>query len=171
MNDVTGSANPASGAPRRDAPGVIVFPPALYLATLLSGILLSYFWRWPLLPGSVSNSWFRIAGGVMIVPGLSLVIWGRARMMSAGTNVIPTRPALVIVTDGPFRFTRNPLYLGNLIVYAGLILVFNSAWLAILLIPMLLLLNYGIVQREERYLEAKFGNDYRAYKARVRRWL
>jgi protein-S-isoprenylcysteine O-methyltransferase Ste14 len=92
-------------------------------------------------------------------------------MVRAGTNVLPTRPALAIVTDGPFRFTRNPLYLANAVAYLGLTLVFNTVWTLLLYVPMLLVIHWGIIRREERYLEAKFGETYLAYKARVRRWL
>ena len=92
-------------------------------------------------------------------------------MMRAGTNVPPHKPTLVIVTDGPFRFTRNPLYVGGSLAYIGLCLFFNLVWGLILMLPMLVLLNWGIVRREEAYLERKFGEAYRAYKARVPRWI
>jgi protein-S-isoprenylcysteine O-methyltransferase Ste14 len=92
-------------------------------------------------------------------------------MREAGTNVLPSKPALTLVTSGPFRFTRNPLYVMNALVYLGLTLICNSAWLLGLFVPMLLVIYWGIIRREERYLEAKFGEAYLAYKARVRRWL
>lgn len=92
-------------------------------------------------------------------------------MRRAGTNVLPGKPTLSIVTGGPFRFSRNPLYIAGSVLYLGLTLISNSAWPLVLSVPMLVVLDWGIVRREERYLEAKFGGDYLAYKTRVRRWL
>jgi protein-S-isoprenylcysteine O-methyltransferase Ste14 len=100
-----------------------------------------------------------------------LAQWGARTMRRAGTNVLPNKPSLAIVTDGPFRFTRNPLYLTNAIFYVGLTFIFNTVWPLLLLVPMLFVVDWGIIRREERYLEAKFGGDYLAYKVRVRRWL
>jgi protein-S-isoprenylcysteine O-methyltransferase Ste14 len=92
-------------------------------------------------------------------------------MLRAGTNVIPSKPSLVIVTNGPFRFTRNPLYLAATTAYLGLTLLFNTVWPLLLFAPLLLTVYWGIIRREERYLEAKFGDVYLAYKAKVRRWI
>jgi protein-S-isoprenylcysteine O-methyltransferase Ste14 len=80
------------------------------------------------------------------------------------------KPSLKIVMHGPFRFTRNPLYFANVVAYLGLTLILNTVWPLILITPMLLVFNRGIIQREERYLQAKFGDEYLAYKARVPRW-
>ena len=150
-----------------DSPGVIVFPPALLAGTLLLSILLNlvcplHFPR---------MAWMKVAGGLLFVLGGFLLGWGRRTMVRAGTNVPPHKPTLAIVTDGPFRFTRNPLYVGGTAAYLGLGLGFNLVWALILVAPMLFLLSWGIVGREERYLEKKFGETYLAYKARVRRWL
>ena len=150
-----------------DSPQVIVFPPALLLGTLLLSILLNYLWPWHF----SSSVWTKIIGGVFFVSGIFFLAWGRAVMVRAGTNVPPNQPTLVIVTDGPFRWTRNPLYVGGTIAYLGLTLAFTQLWGILLLIPMLLILNRGIIQREERYLEKKFGETYLAYKTRVPRWL
>lgn len=150
-----------------DSPGVIVFPPALLLGTVLLSVLLNLLWPWHF----PSSSWMKPLGGVLFICGIILVGWGRRTMIRAGTNVPPHKPTLVIVTDGPFRLTRNPLYLGGSTAYLGLSLGFNLVWGLILLVPMLLVLNWGIVRREERYLERKFGDAYLAYKARVPRWV
>lgn len=159
----------AAGDPS-DSPGVIMFPPALWAATVLLGLVMHYFWRWHIM-ATVPAWCLASLGALMIVLGGSLAIWGRNTMVRGGTNVLPSRPALAIITAGPFRFTRNPLYLGNLLVYVGLTLIFNSAELLALFLPMYLLLHWGIVRREERYLEGKFGAAYLAYKASVRRWI
>jgi protein-S-isoprenylcysteine O-methyltransferase Ste14 len=150
-----------------DSPGVIVFPPALFVGTLLLafGIHLLYPMH---LAGGV---WIRIVGAALVVVSGVLSRWASGTMRRAGTNVLPNRPTLSIVTDGPFRCSRNPLYLAGLLLYLGLALVFNSGWPLLLYAPMFSVLNWGVVRREERYLEAKFGDVYLAYKARVRRWL
>ena len=150
-----------------DSPGVIVFPPALLLGTILLSVLLNLTWAWhfPYLAG------MKAIGGLLFICGGVLVGWGRTTMVRAGTNVPPHKPALVIVTDGPFRLTRNPLYLGGTTAFIGLSLGFNLVWGLILLVPMLLVLHWGIVRREESYLERKFGENYLAYKARVPRWV
>jgi protein-S-isoprenylcysteine O-methyltransferase Ste14 len=144
-----------------------MFPPALYIGTLLIGLLLHLLWPWHISVGS----WVRICGAVIALTSGVLAQWGARTMRRAGTNVLPNKPSLAIVTDGPFRFTRNPLYLTNAMFYVGLTFIFNTVWPLLLLVPMLLVVDRGIIRREERYLEAKFGDAYLAYKARVRRWL
>src|SRR5579862_4869043 len=107
-----------------DSPGVIVFPPALLLGALLLTILLNFLW--PLhFPYS---AWMKVIGGVLFIGGVFLIVWGRTTMVRAGTNVPPHKPTLAIVTGGPFRFTRNPLYLGGNTAYIGLSLAFNLVW-------------------------------------------
>src|SRR4029434_1998025 len=125
-----------------DSPGVIVFPPALLFGTLLLGILLNLVWplHFPRL------AWMKVAGGLLFILGGFLAGWGRRTMMRAGTNVPPHKPALAIVTNGLFRFTRNPLYFGGTAAYVGLSLWFNLLWALILLVPMLFLLNWGIMR-------------------------
>src|SRR5262245_26670544 len=107
-----------------DSPGVLVFPPALLLGTLLLSILLNLVWplHFPRL------AWMKVAGGLIFILGVFLAGWGRRTMMLAGTNVPPYKPTLAIVTNGPFRFTRNPLYFGGTGAYIGLSLWFNLAW-------------------------------------------
>ena len=92
-------------------------------------------------------------------------------MLAAETNINPFKPTTSIVSTGPFRFTRNPLYLAMTLIYLGLTLVANTGWCFPLLIPVLLLIHFGVVAREERYLERKFGESYREYRLRVRRYL
>ena len=150
-----------------DSPGVIMFPPALYLGTLLIGLLLHLVRPIHLEPAL----WARFAGVAIFACGASLATWGRRTMVRGGTNVLPSQPALAIVTGGPFRFTRNPLYLGATLGYLGLTLLFNTAWPLVLFAPMIAVVYHGIIRREERYLEAKFGAVYLDYKTRVRRWL
>ena len=87
------------------------------------------------------------------------------------TNVFPTQPTLALATDGPFSFTRNPLYIAAIGVYLGVTLWVNSLVMLLLVIPMAIILHSGVVLREEQYLKAKFPEEYGGYQARVRRWL
>jgi len=150
-----------------DSPGVLVFPPLLFGATLALGLLLH--WAYPVHP--LPSVPARLSGALLLVLSALLARSALAAMKRAGTNVRPDQPTLAIVTDGAFRFSRNPLYLAATGLYLSVALLVNALWPLLLLIPMLAVLQWGVIVREERYLEAKFGDTYRAYKARVRRWL
>jgi len=150
-----------------DSPHVIVLPPLLYVVALGAGLLLNWAAPRPLLSSSL-RCWM---GGALVVLGLGITGWGRTLMARAGTNVNPFQPTTALVTTGPFRFSRNPLYVGLTLAYLGGALLTNSVWVLALLVPVLLVMHYGVVRREERYLEAKFGDAYRAYRGRVRRYL
>jgi protein-S-isoprenylcysteine O-methyltransferase Ste14 len=108
---------------------------------------------------------------VCIVAALLLVGSALGLFRLAGTNPLPMRPTTSLVVRGPYRLTRNPMYLGLALLYAGLALLFDLGW-ALVLIPVLLfVVHTQIVASEERYLEATFDDEYRAYRTRVRRWL
>ena len=92
-------------------------------------------------------------------------------MTAAGTNVNPTLPTTAIVSSGPFRFSRNPLYVALNLFYVGISLVINTWWGAVVWVPLLLVMHFGVILREERYLDRKFGEPYREYRAKVRRYL
>jgi len=89
----------------------------------------------------------------------------------AGSNVPTNRPTTTIVESGPYRFTRNPIYLGMFLGLIGLAIAFDNLWLLMMLVPFALIIRYGVVAREEAYLERTFGDVYRGYRSRVRRWL
>ena len=153
--------------PSSDTANVVVLPPLLYGMALAVGFLLQ--WLAPrAIVASATRYW---AGGIVLALGLALAFWGRHHMERAGTNVNPREPTTALVVSGPFRFSRNPLYVALTLMYAGLAVVANAFWVLVLLVPVLLLLHSGVVRREERYLEAKFGEAYRQYRARVRRYL
>lgn len=112
----------------------------------------------------------RIGFGILIV-GVGLAAWGMVTFRRARTAVIPHHAASQLVASGPYRFTRNPMYVGLTIVYIGGAVVLNSAWPLILLPVVLILLAHFVVVREEQYLSDAFGDEYAAYRSRVRRWL
>jgi protein-S-isoprenylcysteine O-methyltransferase Ste14 len=151
-----------------DNPGVIARPPLLYLGTLLVGLGLNY-----LVPVRLGlDTATRYAGGgVLAIAGLALAAVAIGAFRRGGTNVRTSEPALHIITAGPYRFSRNPIYVGGTLLYAGIAVLVDAPWALVLLAPLLVVMRYGVIAREERYLAAKFGDDYRRYKDRVRRWL
>jgi len=157
--------NRAAASP--DNPGVVAMPPFLYGGAFLLVLLLRALWRLPIVERG-SLLW---PGLALVVVALGIAIWGRRTMVAAGTNVRPTQPATTIVTSGPFRFSRNPLYCALTLLYLGLTAIVNTWWGVIVLAPLLAVMHVGVVLREERYLERKFGEPYRQYRGRVRRYL
>ena len=152
----------------RDSSGAVVRPPIAWAFTAIAGLALDWLHPLPFLPSAVPAGWL---GGVVILAGLALLIWAATTFRRAGTEVRTGQPAARIVTTGPYRHTRNPIYIGMFLGLVGLAAGFDSLWLLVLLAPFYLLIRYGVVAREEAYLELKFGDAYRAYRARVRRWL
>lgn len=150
-----------------DTPDVIVFPPVLLGGTMILGALINWLWPLPLFPTSMA----RILGAALIVMGAAVGFAAVHALRRAGTNVRPDQPTLSVVTDGPYRWSRNPIYLAGLVVYLGVTALINGPAPVLLLFPMFALLRWGIVLREESYLSHKFGDAYGRYQGRVRRWL
>ena len=150
-----------------DHPGVVAMPPLLFAGALVLVLALRWLRPMPISGGAVAL-W---SGLVLVVLGLGLAVWGRRTLMAAGTNVNPRLPTTTIVTAGPFRFSRNPLYLAMTLLFLGLTVTLDTWWGLVVLIPLLILIHWGVVRREERYLEKKFGESYRQYQAQVRRYL
>lgn len=155
--------------PAKDTPGVIAPPPFIFLAFLLAGWGIDKALGTPALP--VEATARKAAAVALIVGGLVLEGWAGGLFKKAGTNVVPYSPATALVTDGPYRFSRNPMYLGFAVTYLGLAVGLNAPVAIALLLPCLVFVTWGVIMREERYLEAKFGAPYTAYRQRVRRWL
>lgn len=152
-----------------DKPDIVILPPVAFALALGLAVGLGYLAPLGLLPPR--GGWSLVPGLVLIAAALALGGGGIWAFKAAGTNVHPTEPALVIVENGPYRFTRNPMYLGLVTLMLGLGLAVPLDW-ALLLAPSLwAVLHYGVVLREEAYLTAKFGETYTAFKARTRRWL
>jgi protein-S-isoprenylcysteine O-methyltransferase Ste14 len=151
------------------ASGVRVFPPLLAAAGIVIGLGLTLLWPIPI----VAPPTARVLAGlgvVLFVVFLLLAASANLTFRRVGTPANPYAPTTQLAVDGPYRFTRNPMYLGLLLLTVGFALVMNSMWLILLAVPVMLLLRNLVIVHEERYLEEKFGDDYRAYCQRVRRW-
>lgn len=154
----------------QDYADVVVKPPILFAGAVLLGCLLS--WIVPIGPGFGSaNVRALAAGGAFALVGLALGALSVREFRRAGTSVVPGEPSTALLESGPYRFTRNPIYIGFVIFYFGLAIMLTSAWMLVLLVPVLIVLQRGVVEREEAYLQTKFGEAYRKYQARVPRWL
>ena len=156
-----------------DNAGVRVPPPLIYIAVLAFALVFDLAIGGPRIgtPLGIPNI-VRIAAGVaLFLIGMLLGGRGLALFRLAGTEVRPWMPSTALVTSGIYRFTRNPMYLGLTLCYAGLSLLADSAIALLCLIPLLVIITYGVIKREEHYLEVKFGEDYREYKGKVRRWI
>src|SRR5262245_12398988 len=150
--------------------GVIARPPLLFLATLLSGFVVDRLLPLPYpVPGIDLVRW--IIGGSLILIGLTLVATGIRNFSRAGTPVPTNEPTRALVTTGIHGWTRNPIYLGMFVLYVGIGVAAESPWVLVLTLPLAITIRYGVVAREEAYLERRFGDAYRDYKTRVRRWL
>lgn len=149
---------------------VIARPPFLFLACLILGLVLDRVWPLPLsLRETAPLIW--TAGGVLIVLGVAIFAAGVRNFSRAATPVPSTRPVRTLVTTGIHGWSRNPIYVGMFLVYVGIGVAAQSTWVLVLTLPLAILIRYGVVAREESYLERRFGDAYRDYKARVRRWL
>ncbi|HEX2448158.1 MAG TPA: isoprenylcysteine carboxylmethyltransferase family protein [Methyloceanibacter sp.] len=157
-------------APGSDYADVAIKPPFLFLGALALGCLLSLVL--PIGPGLASpNGLGFTVGAIFVAIGLALAILSVRRFRIAGTSVVPGEPSTALVVEGPYQFTRNPIYIGFVLIYFGLAVILTSLWVLLLLIPVLIVLQRGVVEREEVYLERQFGDAYRKYQARVPRWL
>jgi protein-S-isoprenylcysteine O-methyltransferase Ste14 len=151
----------------QDTPGIRVPPPLLYLLPLASGLLLDRRIHIPFLPRRVA----RIIGWPLVGGGVALSGWAIRTMRNAETTMRTDKPVSNLIQEGPFRYTRNPLYLSDAMIYAGIAVLRNSLWAIVLLPLAMIAIQREVMGREERYLERTFGEEYLAYKARVRRWV
>ncbi|MDC7785555.1 isoprenylcysteine carboxylmethyltransferase family protein [Rhodoplanes sp. TEM] len=157
---------PTDGA---DKAGVIAPPPLIAAVTLAIAAGLEQ--AWPSGGAALLGLGPRlVAAAVLAAAGLVLAVAGERRFLRAGTDPLPWRPATALVTDGIYRYVRNPMYVGLGLLMLGLAVGFGSLWLLGLMLPTGLVLHYGVVLREERYLERKFGDRYRDFRARVPRY-
>jgi protein-S-isoprenylcysteine O-methyltransferase Ste14 len=151
-----------------DNPGVIAFPPLIWLVGAVISALVHFFViQLPIMRYGISL----VCGIALVILAPALALSALVTMKAAGTNVDPAKPALTIVRGGPFRFTRNPMYLALCLLQVALGFFLND-WITLLfVVPLFLILHYGVILREERYLTAKFGEPYLQLKRQVRRWI
>lgn len=152
---------------QRDIPGVLVWPPVLYGGAAIALLALDWLVPWPL-AGHPAALW---AGVLLLALGVAFNVWGSLVMRKGGTNINPALPTKALVLSGPFRLSRNPLYVAASVMFLGLTLIVDSVWGLLILVPVLAVMHFGVILREERYLEDKFGESYRRYQATVRRYL
>ncbi|HUG28624.1 MAG TPA: isoprenylcysteine carboxylmethyltransferase family protein [Gemmatimonadales bacterium] len=152
--------------PARDTAGVIAPPPLIYLVPLVAGLLLDR--RAPI--GGIPSGPAQLLGTLCLM-GFSVAVFAVVAFHRAGTRPEPWKPTTALVTSGPYRFTRNPMYLGFTLLYLALALWFGGYWTLLLLPPVLAVMIHGVIRREEAYLSGLFGAEYDDYRQRVRRWL
>ncbi len=151
----------------RDKAGVVAPPPLIYIGALVFGLLLNRRFPVAFLPRRATRG----LGWALLGAGALLLGWFERAMRQADTPTNPYKPVSHVATGGPFRYTRNPGYLSMAMIYAGIAARANALW-AILVLPVaLLVIQRGVIEREERYLERKFGEEYLRYKTTVRRWI
>lgn len=150
-------------------PGVRFPPPLLFVAGLVVAWALDrYVVAIPLPRGA--DALRTVLGGALVTAGVALAAWGGLTFQRARTAIIPHKSASTIVTHGPYRYTRNPMYTGMTTAYLGGAALLNSGWALVALPFVLLALVRMVIHREERYLSSAFGAEYARYCARVRRW-
>ena len=154
----------------QDRSGVRVYPPVVFAGGLLAGGLVQHFWPFPIVLSGFAGL---LRGGGIVVISLTsaLALWSVHAMRIVGTSPNPVRPTTALTFAGPYRFTRNPMYLAFSLMSAGVAAVANALW-PLLLVPLIVLaIHRFAIRPEERYLAGKFGPDYLAFKTRVPRWL
>ncbi len=159
----------AAEVENQDHPGVLAPPPLIFTIPLLVGLLID--WRLSIVSISVAVPVRVPIGAVFGLLGGTIGLWGVRTMRRARTSPSPRMAPRALVTSGPFAFSRNPLYVALTLIYVGIAISLNAVVTLALLGVVFLVLRQGVVLREERYLERKFGDEYRTYKARVRRWV
>ena len=155
----------------RDTPDVIIFPPLIPLSVLIVGVILHFFMPLGLL-AHVPFLGRIVVGAIAFIAGIGMVIGANRIFRRIGTNARPSQPTLALATTGVFSWTRNPMYVGGSLALVGIAIGFALDWVLLLLLLLVVsvpLVHYGIILREERYLERKFGNEYRRYKTKIPR--
>jgi protein-S-isoprenylcysteine O-methyltransferase Ste14 len=145
----------------------LVRPPFVYLITIVVGSVLQVVWPRPFVPGGSAA----LVGGALVAIAVALFVSSVTTFRRAGTPVPGNRPTTTIVCTGPYRFSRNPIYLAFSLLHLGVAVWINSLWLVATLIAAVAIMSSVVIPREERYLEQKFGAEYLDYKAAVRRWV
>lgn len=166
------STSPASSSTERPPHAGVHFPPPfVYLAGLVLGWIVDRARPLPI-TGSHGASVLRLSiAALLAVAYLALFLAALSAFRRAHTTLIPNRPATAFVTSGPYRWTRNPMYVSMTLLYLAVALWMNSWWPVLLLVLVLIVIQQVVISREERYLISAFPDDYVAYSSRVRRWI
>ncbi len=152
-------------AEKKDVPAIIMLPPVLVLLHVIAGTVINWFFR-----GYYGHAWGYI-GLFLLLICFGIIAWAKNLFEAAGTPVPPNQPATAIVKEGPYKFTRNPMYLSFMIGFIGLSFLAGAPFMTLLALPLLYLLDRRVIVPEEEYLTAKFGETYLDYKKQVRRWI
>jgi len=147
--------------------GIQFPPPFLYVAFFLLGLLLERTAPAVSLPRGLSLA----VAAILLLPGFGLLFWSLFLFFKARTSPLPMVPTTTIVRSGPYRWTRNPMYLAMLLIYTGVALWFDVFWALVFVPAVIFLVGRLVIGKEERYLEEKFGEEYRRYRSEVRRWI
>jgi protein-S-isoprenylcysteine O-methyltransferase Ste14 len=146
---------------RADTVQVVIWPPLALGLAIIAGLAANWVVPLPFLPTDLPARWL---GATVFALALMLVAWAIVTITRAGSNVATNLPTTTIVESGPYRFTRNPIYLAMFLALIGLAFALDNFWLLVMLVPFALVIRYGVVSREETYLERKFGDIYRGYR-------
>lgn len=157
---------PAPGAP---PPSTVPWPPILLVAVFVGSVALGYAAPLPW-PGE-NDLMAHLVGRGLGLLGIALLIWAAWTLHRHNTTILPDKAATHLVTDGPYRFRRNPIYIADILILFGLAEITRNIWFVILAVPFALLVTWLAILPEERHLEDQFGDAYRDYKARTRRWI
>jgi protein-S-isoprenylcysteine O-methyltransferase Ste14 len=150
-----------------DSAGVRFPPPFVYVAAVIGGYWLNRVW--PLRIGQ--SAWWNVAAVILAAAWAALTFSSFALFWRRRNSIIPTRPANELVVSGPYRFTRNPMYVALALLTTAVAIVLNTWWPVVLLVPGLMIIRVTVIAREESYLSRRFGAQYDAYTRRVRRWI
>ena len=150
-----------------DHSGAITLPPVLFLTAFAVGLGLDHMWPASFLPEGI-----QVVLAAALMAASAIIVLFTARMFfKHDTTIHVHRATTALITGGPFKFSRNPAYVALVLLYLGAAVAVDSAWVVAMVVPAVAALHYGVIVREERYLERIFGDDYRWYRSRVRRWL
>jgi protein-S-isoprenylcysteine O-methyltransferase Ste14 len=150
-----------------DTAQLLGLPPLVYGGAFIMGLLLHLVFPLHILPTTLARG----IGAVCVLVSLPLALATLRALSRAHTPVDPMKPTTALVTEGPFRYSRNPIYVALTLLYVGVALLINALWILLLVVPAVLVIRYGVIAREEVYLTRKFGDAYRQYTTQVRRWL
>ena len=145
---------------------VITQPPVIYLGSILLGWLIN-----KVFPMTISSgTWFKWVGVIFILIAIIIIALSRREFIKVNTSIRPDKSTTAIITTGPYKVSRNPLYTSLTLFHIALGIVFNNLWILFMVIPAIIMIVLGVITKEEKYLENKFGQQYLDYKSSVRRW-